>query len=66
MGAHDIVGGGNGGGDSGYGSWSSEIGGAPSLMPGMAVPAMVPASGGDDDADDAPIAVGGGRGGGER
>ena len=70
MGAHDVVGGGDGGGDSGGdsgdGSWSSEIGGAPSSMPGMAAPATVPAPGGDDESDDAPMAVGGGRGGGER
>jgi hypothetical protein len=55
VGAHDVVGGGDGGGDSGYGSWSSEIGGAPSSIPGMAAPATVPASRGDDDADDAPM-----------
>ena len=33
MGEHDVVGGSNGGGDSEYGSWSSEIGGAPPSMP---------------------------------
>jgi hypothetical protein len=66
VGAHDVVGGGDRGGDSGDGSWSLEIGGAPSSMPGMAALATVPASGGDDDADDAPMAVGGSRGGGER
>ena len=32
----------DGGGDSGDGSWSSEIGGAPSSMLGMAEPATVP------------------------
>ena len=66
VGAHDVVGGGDGGGDIGDGSWSSEIGGAPSSMPGTAAPATVPAPGGFDDADDTPMAVGGGRGGGER
>ena len=65
MGTHDIVGS-DGGGDSGDRSWSSEIGGMPSSMPGMAAPVTVPASRGDDDADNAPMAVGGGRGGRER
>ena len=63
VGAHDLVGSGAGGGDIGNGSWSSEIGGAPSLMPGTAAPATVPAPGGVDDADNAPMAVGNGRGG---
>jgi len=39
-GAHDVVGGGgddgNCGGDSGGGGWSSEVGGAPTSMPGTA------------------------------
>jgi hypothetical protein len=61
-GTQDVVGGGNGGGDSGDGSWSLEIGGAPSSMPGTAAPATVPAPGGFDDADDTRMAVGGGRG----
>ena len=65
VGAHGVVGCGDGGSDNGNGSWSSEIGGAPSLMPGTASPATVPAPGGVDDADDVPMAVGGGRGGGE-
>jgi len=65
VGAHDVVSGGNGSGDSGDGSWSSEIGGAPSSMPGMAAPVTVPAPGGVDDADDALMVVGGGGGGGE-
>jgi hypothetical protein len=62
VGEHDVVGGGNGGGDSGDGSWSSEIGGAPSSMLGTAATATVPAPGGVDDADNAPMAVGGDRG----
>ena len=66
MGAHDVVGDCNGGSDSGGGSCSSEIGGVPSLMPGMAAPVTEPAPGGVDDADEAPMAVGGGRGGEER
>jgi hypothetical protein len=66
LGAHDVVGDGNGGGDSGGGSWSSEIGGVPSSMPGMASPATEPAPRGVDDADEAPMAVGGDRGGEER
>ncbi len=68
VGAHniDIVGGGDGGSDSGDSSWLPQIGGAPSLMPGTAAPATVPAPGGVDDADNAPMAVGSGRGGGER
>ena len=65
VGAHDVVGGNHGGGDSGDGSWSSEIGGAPSLMPGMAALVTVPAPGGVDDANDAPMVVGSGGGGGE-
>ena len=68
MGAHDVVrgGGDDGGGDISNGSWSLEIGGAPSLTLGTAVPAMVPAPGGVDDANNAPMAVGGSRGGGEQ
>ena len=57
-GAHDVVGGGgddgNCGGDSGGGGWSSEVGGAPTSMQGTAALATAPASGGVDDADDAP------------
>ena len=49
-GAHDVVGGGgddgNCGGDSGGGGWSSEVGGAPTSMPGTAALATAPASGG--------------------
>jgi len=62
LGAHDVVGGGDGdgGGDNGDGSWSPEIRGAPSLMTGTAALATVPAPGGVDDADDVPMAVGGG------
>ena len=64
-GAHDVVGGGgddgNCGGDSGGGGWSSEVGGTPTSMPRTAALATVPASGGVDDADDAPMAVGGRR-----
>ena len=49
-GAHDVVGGGgdngNCGGDSGGSGWSSEVGGAPTSMPGMAALATAPASGG--------------------
>ena len=63
---HDLVSGGDGGGDSGNGRWSSEFGGAPFSMPGTAAPAMVAAPGGVDDVDYAPMVVGGGRGGGER
>ena len=61
MGAHDVVGGGgdNGGGDISNGSWWLDIGGAPSLMLGMAVPAMVPAPGGVDDANNRSAAAGG-------
>jgi len=66
VGAHDVVGGGNGGSNIGDGSWSSEIGGEPLSMRGTAALATVPAPGEVDDADDAPMAVGGGRGGGER
>jgi hypothetical protein len=66
VGAHDVVGGGDVGSDSSNGSWSSEIGGGTLLMPGTAVPATVPVPRGVDDANDAPMAVGGGRGGGER
>ena len=64
VGAHDVVGGDDSGCDSGNGSWSSEIGGAPSLMLGTAAPATEPDPRGIDDADNAPMAVGGGRGGG--
>ena len=66
VGAHDVVGGGDVGSDSSNGSWSSEIGGGTLLMPGTVAPVTVPAPRGVDDADDAPMAVGGGRGGGER
>jgi len=61
VGAHDVVGGGgdDGCGDSGGGSWSSEVGRAPPLMPGTAAPATVPAPGGVDDANNAPMAIGG-------
>jgi hypothetical protein len=44
-GAHDVVGGGgddgNCGGDSGGGGWSSEVGGAPTSMPGTAAGARL-------------------------
>jgi len=40
----------------GDGSWSSEIGGAPSSMTGTAGPATVPAPGGVDDANDVRMA----------
>jgi len=53
VGAHDVVGSGDGGGDIGDGSWSSEIGSAPSSMPGTAAPATLPAPGGVDDANGA-------------
>ena len=45
---HDVVcgGSGNGSGDSGGGSRSLEVWGAPLLMPGMAVLVTAPASGG--------------------
>jgi hypothetical protein len=66
VGAHDLVGSGAGGSDIGNGTWLLVIGGAPSLMPGTAVLATVPAPGGVDDADDAPMVFGSGRGGGER
>ena len=68
MGAHDVVGGGgdDGSGDIGNGSWSLEIRGAPSLMPGMAVPATVPTPRGVDDTNYVPMVVGGSRGGGEK
>ncbi len=45
MGAHDVVGGGNGGSNIGDGSWSSEIGGEPLSMRGTAALATVPAHG---------------------
>jgi hypothetical protein len=62
-GVHDVVGSGvnDSGGDSGGGSWSSEVGRAPQSMPGTAAPATVPAPGGVDDANDAPMAIGGRR-----
>jgi len=68
LGAHDVVGSGNGDSDSGGGSWSSEVRRAPPSMPGTAAPAMVPAPGGVDDTDDAPMVIGGRRrqGGGEQ
>jgi len=62
VGVHDVVGGGNSGGDSGGGSWSSEVGGAPQSMPGKVALVTSPASRGVDDADDALKAVGGGGG----
>ena len=49
----------DGGGDSGGSSWSSEVGRVPPLMPGTAAPVTMPAPGGVDDANDAPMAIGG-------
>ena len=51
VGAHYVVGGDDSGCDSGNGSWSSEIRGVPSSMPGTAAPVMEPDPGGVDDAD---------------
>ena len=45
VGEHITVSNGDGGNDSGGGSWSSEVGGTPPAMPGMAALATVPASG---------------------